>query len=209
MNQFVKETEMANREAVFGSLSSFLRSENFAGKREFISKKGGLQFLAATLHEKTNSERLLKKVLILMHDLVLNDDGIFVENPTLVRKTIGQQMNFLDRLFEMLMAASEKIGVASTWDLREFILLTMFRVFQICPENIPKYGSFLNQHKQNLIAPLKESDQDKRELISKELGRVENVLKAPLMPITKNYQPQNMPQGAQQPGAETGMLKLM
>jgi len=89
MNQFVKETEMANREAIFGSLSSFLRSENFAGKREFISKMGGLQFLAATLHEKSNSERLLKKVLILMHDLVINDDGIFVENPTLVRKTIG------------------------------------------------------------------------------------------------------------------------
>lgn len=81
MKQFVKETEMANKEALFGSLSSFLRSENFAGKREFISKMGGLQFLAATVHEKTNSERLLKKVIILMYDLVLNDDGIFVETP--------------------------------------------------------------------------------------------------------------------------------
>ena len=64
-------------------------------------------------------------------------------------------MNFLDRLCEMLMDASEKIGVPSTWDLREFILLTLFRVFQICPEQIPKYATFLNQHKQNLITPLK------------------------------------------------------
>jgi len=62
--------------------------------------------LAATLHEKTNSERLLKKVLILMYDLVLNDDSIFEENPTLVRKTFGEQMNILDRLAELLMEAS-------------------------------------------------------------------------------------------------------
>lgn len=125
---------MSNKESVFGALSSFLRSENFAGKREFISKMGGIQFLAATLHEKSNSERLLKKVIILMYDLALNDDGIFVENPTLVRKTFGNQMNILDRLSELLMAASEKIGVPSTWDLREFILLTLFKIFQICPE---------------------------------------------------------------------------
>lgn len=97
---------MKNKEAVFGSLSSFLRSENFPGKREFIDKMGGLQFLAATLHEKTNSERLLKKVLILMYDLVLNDDSIFEDNPTLVRKTFGEQMNILDRLCELLMEAS-------------------------------------------------------------------------------------------------------
>lgn len=147
MNQFVKEKEMSNKEAVFGALSSFLRSENFAGKREFIHKMGGIQLLAATLHEKSNSERLLKKVVILMYDLVLNDDGIFTENPTYVRKTFGTQMSILDRLFEMLMAASEKIGVPSTWDYREFILLCIFRVFQICPDQIAKYAPFLNQHK--------------------------------------------------------------
>jgi len=45
--------------------------------------------LAATIHEKENSDRLLKKVLILMYDLVLNDDGIFEENPTYVRKAFG------------------------------------------------------------------------------------------------------------------------
>lgn len=42
MQTFVKETDMKSKEAVFGSLSSFLRSENFPGKREFISKMGGL-----------------------------------------------------------------------------------------------------------------------------------------------------------------------
>jgi hypothetical protein len=43
-------------------------------------------------------------------------------------------MSVLDRLFDMLMSASEKIGVPSTWDYREFILLTIFKIFQICPE---------------------------------------------------------------------------
>lgn len=106
MGQFCKEKDMKNKEAVFSSLSSFLRAENFVGKREFIGKMGGLQFLAAALHEKENSERLLKKVIILMYDLVLNDDGIFEDNPTLVRKTFGEQMNVLERLFELLMEAS-------------------------------------------------------------------------------------------------------
>lgn len=62
--------------------------------------------MAATLHEKSNSERLLKKALILMYDLVLNDDSIFEDNPTMVRKTFGEQMNILDRLAELLMEAS-------------------------------------------------------------------------------------------------------
>jgi len=78
MPKFVQEEDIKNREAVIGALSSFIRSENFNGKREFISKMGGLQFLCATLHEKNNqSDRLLKKVLILMYDLLLNDDTIF------------------------------------------------------------------------------------------------------------------------------------
>jgi len=55
---------------------------------------------------------------------------------------------------------------------------------------------------------LKASDQDQRELISKEIGKVETVLKAPQLPITKNYKKENLPQGGQQEGQETGVLKL-
>ena len=42
MGIFVKEDDMKCKEAIFGALSSFLRSENFVGKREFIAKMGGL-----------------------------------------------------------------------------------------------------------------------------------------------------------------------
>lgn len=110
MQQFVKEEDMRNKEAIMGCISSFIRSENFDGKREFIGKMGGLQFLAANLHEKANSIRLLKKILILMYDLVLNDDTIFEENPTMVRKTFADQMNIMDRMIELLMEASDQIG---------------------------------------------------------------------------------------------------
>jgi hypothetical protein len=51
MLQFVKEENLKNKEGVLGALSSFLRADNFHSKREFINKRGGLQFLAAILHE--------------------------------------------------------------------------------------------------------------------------------------------------------------
>jgi hypothetical protein len=85
MTKFVKEEKMENKEATLGALSSFLRAENFNSKREFISKMGGLQFLAALLHEKNYSVRLHKKLIILMHDLAINDENIFEETPALVR----------------------------------------------------------------------------------------------------------------------------
>jgi len=47
----VNEENLKNKEAVLGALSSFLRADNFYSKREFINKRGGLQFLAAILHE--------------------------------------------------------------------------------------------------------------------------------------------------------------
>lgn len=85
MNLFTKEDDIKMKEVVFSSLSSFLRFDNFAGKQEFISKMGGLEFLAAILQEKSNSNRLINKVLILIYDLALNDESIFESEPTYVR----------------------------------------------------------------------------------------------------------------------------
>lgn len=81
MTKFVEENDLKNKEAVLGALSSFLRAENFNSKREFVGKMGGLQFLAVILNNKEFSLRLHKKALILMHDLAINDENIFEENP--------------------------------------------------------------------------------------------------------------------------------
>jgi len=63
---------------------------------------GGLQFLAALISDKQNSIRLYKRVMALMFDLALNDENIFEENRTMVRKTLGEQMGILERLIELL-----------------------------------------------------------------------------------------------------------
>lgn len=110
MTKFVSENEPKIQEAVFGALSSFLRAENFNSKREFINKMGGLQFLASSILNEKSTLRLQKKVLILMYDLVLNDEMIFEEQPTLVRKTMGEQMGVLERLIEILKKSSEEIN---------------------------------------------------------------------------------------------------
>lgn len=38
----------------------------------------------------------------LMFDLALNDENIFEDNKTCVRKTLGDQMNIVERLIEIL-----------------------------------------------------------------------------------------------------------
>jgi len=110
MTKFVEEKDDKNKESVFGALSSFLRAENFNSKREFISKMGGLQFLASSILNEKSTLRLKKKILILMYDLVLNDEMIFEEQPNLVRKTMGEQMGVLEQLMSILKKSSEDIN---------------------------------------------------------------------------------------------------
>ena len=110
MPLFVEEKSHKNKEAVLGALSSFLRAENFNSKREFVGVMGGIQFLAALLHEKSYSLRLHKKVLILLHDMVINDENIMEQNPDLVRKSVGEKMDMLPRLFDILKTASEDLS---------------------------------------------------------------------------------------------------
>lgn len=62
------EKNIRNKEAVFGALSSFIRSENFEGKRRFIQEFGGLDFISSLMNDDvaTKSLRLYKKVLLLL-----------------------------------------------------------------------------------------------------------------------------------------------
>ena len=67
-----------------------------------------------------------------MYDLVLNDDMIFEEQPTLVRKTLGEQMGVLERLIVILKQSSEDHNDRQQCDLREYTLRVLFRIFQVC-----------------------------------------------------------------------------
>jgi hypothetical protein len=101
MTKFVEEKDHKNKESVLGALSSFLRAENFNSKREFVGVMGGLQFLAVLINNKEFSVRLHKKAFILMHDLVINDENIFEENPKQVRSTFGNDMGVLERMLQL------------------------------------------------------------------------------------------------------------
>ena len=50
-HQYVRETNIKNREAVIGALSSFLRGINTDGKRTFLSEYGGLGFFKLAIKE--------------------------------------------------------------------------------------------------------------------------------------------------------------
>lgn len=80
MTKFVEEQDAKNKEAVLGALSSFLRAENYEGKKEFIKNKNGLQWLSLVLQDKSLGDRMSKKVLFLINDLVTLDKEVFPED---------------------------------------------------------------------------------------------------------------------------------
>lgn len=79
--QLQREQSIANKESVLGCLKAFIGAGNFEGKRRFLEQFKGLDVLAEMvcadeMSEIKKSTRLQKKVLQLLHDLVLNDDNI-------------------------------------------------------------------------------------------------------------------------------------
>ena len=57
----------------------------------------------------------------------------------------------------------------------------------MCPDLLEILSPLLDQHKAALVAALKPSDQDGRELLSKEIQLVDKALKAPKLPMIKNF----------------------
>lgn len=133
MRKFIEEQNVTNKEAVFGALSSFLRAENYNGKKEFIKNKNGLQWLNLVLKDKANSDRMSKKVLFLINDLVTLDKDAFPEDETYTRRTLPEEPEFLNRLFELLMKASEDFSKAQNWDIRENSLNILIEIFDVKP----------------------------------------------------------------------------
>ena len=76
---------------MFGALSSFVRGINFPAKKKFVEEFDGITFCASLLNDDTatSSVRLYKKLLVLMNDLVINDDGIIPNDPKHIRNYFG------------------------------------------------------------------------------------------------------------------------
>jgi len=89
---------LKNKEAIFSALSSVIKADNFAGKLRFIKEFDGLEFLSSLLCDELASEsnRLYRRVLVLMNDLVNNDDGIDSSNPFFVRNFFAGEQRCLE-----------------------------------------------------------------------------------------------------------------
>jgi len=76
--------------SLFSCLTSWLRADNFDGKRRFVGEQDGLDFLMRMICEAaTDNEfnpRLKAHVYRLFSDLLVNDDGIFEDEPEHVRE---------------------------------------------------------------------------------------------------------------------------
>lgn len=92
MHQYLKETDIRNKESILGALSSFLRGDNFASKGEFLKDYNGLHFLVMILKDnKTHSLRLMKRVYFLLYDFIINDSAIFDnEDKSFVRRNLSE-----------------------------------------------------------------------------------------------------------------------
>jgi len=125
------------REAVLGSLSSFLKAANFDGKREYIKRDGLTQLSEWNCvsgeeeKEKYGQGPILKKLKlklkILLYDLVLNDDSIMPENPYYVRDEILKDEKLMNNLFTVISNAN--FDTPQDYQHREYTLRILYRLY--------------------------------------------------------------------------------
>jgi len=73
-------------------------------KREFLKDYHGLAFMIKAICEDQNmSVRLLKKLVFLLYDLVINDDQIFKQDPHYVKKGLLQDEKTLVKMIQILL----------------------------------------------------------------------------------------------------------
>ena len=93
VGQFDLENNISVKNKVFSCLTAWLKADNFEGKRRFLTEFQGLEFLARLVTQAAMdanfNPRLKVNIHRLVHDLVLNDDGIFEECPFHVREHFG------------------------------------------------------------------------------------------------------------------------
>jgi len=155
VTQFNTEETLPLKDAMFGSLSSWIKADNFEGKRRFIEEQQGLEFLTSLVCDaNVNANfnlRLKKKIMNLIADLVLNDDGIYDQHPYHVRQYFSTNEAFLMQLIGTL--ATTDLNNMQELQYRDSILIILFRLHQYKAEVVgPVAIPILQQHKAALQA---------------------------------------------------------
>lgn len=136
VSRFSREETVQGKDAIFGSLATWIKADNFDGKRRFINEQQGLEFLKSLFCDTTVNEsfnmRLKKKVIILINDLVTNDDGIYAKNPNFVRQTMCADQEFLNRIKNLVEGAD--LTNMQELQYRDSLLRIIFRLHQYKPD---------------------------------------------------------------------------
>lgn len=129
VDQFEREETLPAKISVFNCLATWLKADNFEAKRRFISDRQGLDFLTQMATDAamkaTLGDRLRANMYRLINDLVVNDDGIFEEQPDHVRRHFASHQDFLNQLAAELTNQDLR---SHRMQLREVILQTVFRL---------------------------------------------------------------------------------
>ena len=110
--QLDREQTPAMREVMIGSLSAFMKAENFPGKRQYILHQRGLEQLGEWIslsgpekEKKIGKAAQARKITIkfrqLLYDLLSNDDSI-LNDGFLVRDTISENVDLIDALIDTI-----------------------------------------------------------------------------------------------------------
>ena len=82
----------------------------------------------------------------LINDLVVNDDGIFEQDPMHVRNFFSEDLQFIGQIQGLL--ANADISNMQELQYRDTILRTIFRLHQLRPEIVgPQLKPVLYQHR--------------------------------------------------------------
>lgn len=119
-------------------MSGFIKAENFDGKRQFIEKFDGLNFLQSLMTDEvaSTSVKLYKKVLICACDLIVNDDTIFKEQPFMVREFFARSEQIYGMLIKAVSHERAQIEDVKMFDVRLWTLRILFRLHQHKAEEI-------------------------------------------------------------------------
>ena len=130
------------REAILGSLASFMQAANFPAKRDYVMNLNGLKQISnwVCVHGTEEEikfgqgEQLLKiriSLASLLYDLVINDDSIIGQG-FFIRDTLAKHQSLVKRLLDSVVDSD--LRVSREAQLREYTLNILFRLYQRKPD---------------------------------------------------------------------------
>ena len=137
------ETDPTMSEAIFTSISTLIKAENFDGKRRYIKDFDGLGQLTRLLLSDC-SIRYRRKQLSLLVDLLMFDQYIIPENKLHTRQYFGGNGDVVEKLLEIVDTTG--FDVYPEIQVRELALKCLFYIYQVHGKELAHIVEPLTEH---------------------------------------------------------------